>query len=311
MSAKKWLTILTLVTTILAVIFAVGFNHHQIKMGYDVALATFGSALLGFIMSLTEYFVERKKSMERFWQEAVSVLVKLRKVRPVDFSEPQDIILDCFSEEQSNDRILAWGKNVSSEMGLEEKHEARDNFIDWLETNELMCFTETDDCDSILKEIYEERLKGLKRQFEKSFSLFTEIASVNLSSLDNAYGYLDFLFSNKTLRADAYNKIYLPMREIRNRILAETYHFQLYAEGSGNFSVCARKLLDLESLIFEKRTNSHEGFTYECIYQTAFDNIDDALEDFRVKIYRKAKKETQEKVPVSGQLLFFDETSKQ
>ena len=68
MAAKKWVTIVTFVCTIEVIIFIVIFKLYCLEnnIGCDIALAVFGSALLGFVMSLVEYFSERKNAMEQF-----------------------------------------------------------------------------------------------------------------------------------------------------------------------------------------------------------------------------------------------------
>lgn len=68
MNAKKWVTIVTLICTIIAVVLMTVFKccFSDGNIGYDIALAIFGSALLGLIMSLVEYFSERKKPWNNF-----------------------------------------------------------------------------------------------------------------------------------------------------------------------------------------------------------------------------------------------------
>lgn len=68
------------------------------NIGYDIALAIFGSALLGLIMSLVEYFSERKKAMEQFWIEAKRVLAQFRKAKYIYFDEPEEIVIGCINE---------------------------------------------------------------------------------------------------------------------------------------------------------------------------------------------------------------------
>ena len=58
MTAKKWVTIVTFICSLVAIILMSGFKYccAEGNIGYDITLAIFGSALLGFIMSLIEYF---------------------------------------------------------------------------------------------------------------------------------------------------------------------------------------------------------------------------------------------------------------
>lgn len=100
MNAKKWVTIVTLICTIIAVVLMTVFKccFSDGNIGYDIALAIFGSALLGLIMSLVEYFSERKKAMEQFWIEAKRVLAQFRKAKYIYFDEPEEIVIGCINE---------------------------------------------------------------------------------------------------------------------------------------------------------------------------------------------------------------------
>ena len=66
MKAKKWLTIITLCVSIFSLSVACIIGKDSNCISYDVSMALLGSAVLGFIMSLTEYYVEKRKAMEEF-----------------------------------------------------------------------------------------------------------------------------------------------------------------------------------------------------------------------------------------------------
>lgn len=53
---------------------------------YDIPLAVFGSAVLGFIMSLIQYYSERRKCTERFYLSALTILDKLGSLLPYNSS---------------------------------------------------------------------------------------------------------------------------------------------------------------------------------------------------------------------------------
>ena len=70
MSAKKWVTIVTFFCTMLAVILLPIFKYLKYDMGYDISLAIFGSALLGFIMSLVNILQNEEKRWNSFgWKQ--------------------------------------------------------------------------------------------------------------------------------------------------------------------------------------------------------------------------------------------------
>lgn len=102
MRGKKNLTIITFLCTASALLCAILTAKETGSIVYDIALAIFGSSLLGFVMSLTEYFVERRSAMECFWQEARKVLSKFRKVKYIDIDAPVDLLHACFLEEWNN-----------------------------------------------------------------------------------------------------------------------------------------------------------------------------------------------------------------
>ena len=89
MKAKKWITIITFGVSIGSLICAtITACDEKYDLFYDVSMAIFGSALLGFIMSLIEYFVERRKTMEYFLTAAYKIYVQLRKIK---YSESRPI----------------------------------------------------------------------------------------------------------------------------------------------------------------------------------------------------------------------------
>ncbi|MDF2854643.1 MAG: hypothetical protein K0Q87_494 [Neobacillus sp.] len=309
MSAKKWLTIITAFCTLLGLVLAIVFDCGGISLGYDIALATFGSALLGFIMSLTEYFSERRKAMECFWKEARITLSELRKAKPIVIAEPEELLLSCFAEECNNKKVKQYGERIAASLGLTIKHEAMDAYIKWIETNEVMNFREDDDITKILDELYESRIKAARIHFESIIKSYIELSHISIFELDNAYGNLNFLFANKRIRLNAYNDIFDKMRKIKVDICNETFHFNLWKEGKGNFVVCAKKTIEVSDMLFETKKSKTGGLEHESIYQTLFDDIDDALEDFRIKTYWSNKKEQVERIPVMGRVISFDDES--
>ena len=77
--SKKWLTIITLVITALSLVLAFIIGKNSNCITYDISMAIFGGAALGFIMSLTEYYVERRKQWKNFGFRATKVLNELKR----------------------------------------------------------------------------------------------------------------------------------------------------------------------------------------------------------------------------------------
>ena len=311
MTAKKWVTIVTFICTIIAVVLMPVFKccFSDGNIGYDIALAVFGSALLGFIMSLVEYFSERKKAMEQFWIEAKRVLAQFRKAEYIYFDEPEDIVTGCIAENYYNKRAKELPPGVSGIFGPEESHEYQKKYIQWMKENEPMSFTENDDIGVILNQVCISRMENYEKNVNEVIDNYIELSKISLYELDSAYGNLNFIFSNKNIRLKAYNEIFNKIRTIKQKILEETYHFNLYKDNKGNFAVCMNKAIEVSKILFTEKKKSEDAYDYVSIYQKEFDDIEESLEVFRTKIYFKSKVEPVERIPVTGRMMNFKDSS--
>lgn len=304
MKAKKWVTFITAGISAISLICALVANCPCVNLllMYDIAMAIFGSALLGFIMSLIEYFAERRKAMEDFLRAAYKVYVQLRKIKLLNLDEPQELILDCISEEQHN---KIWGKcdgETAKELGLGAVHKKRDAYIDWMKENESMYFSENDDIESILIQTYNGRIEHYSNMFMKYMDMYIVASKIDLEDLSNAYGNLDFLFANRKIRLVAFESIYSNLQEYRNKIKSEVFHFNMIKDGKGSFGVCCQKVLDLNDFFFVTETNKNGDSEWTTVYQKKFDDVSDKIEEFRSKIYFKKEVQYEKKSPVFSQL---------
>ncbi len=303
MRAKKWLVIVTFGLSVVSLILFIFSRKGNVD---DIALAIFGGALLGCIMSLVEYFAERRNAMQAFWLESLDVLKKLRKIKPIDINVPYDIILPYIEEDINNKQCDMHEENISNALGLKITHEKRDGYIRWLLENNNFPFLKNSNKDEILVNMAEEDVSRAIGCFEEVIMCYSQIATLSLQKLDSAYGALEFIFSNRFIRQRAYDRIYYKFREIINQIKKEVFHFNLWDKGGGNFNFCIKKAVELDSLFFQKVNNSC-GVNSYCIYQKLFDDIDEELEYFRTKIYLRAKKQEINRLPVVSGITSLDE----
>lgn len=266
-------------------------------------MALLGSAFLGFIMSITEYYVERRKAMEEFWLQAFKVLKELRKVKYLEVDAPLDLIIAAFGDEYLNE----WNQIVAIlPEDKELRHEAKDNLISWYEVNIPLPFDENTDIDKELEQLYNFNMEGYKKSFIQCMDSYRVASSVELGLLDNAYGNLDFIFANRCVRKEAYDSILDKLRKIIFQFRTETYHFNLLAEGKGNLPVCAQKVSDLNQEYFLSKEEKTHGYANTLIYQNVFDDVDASLEKFRCKIYRVKYVEPKRR-PIFSKTKYFGE----
>ena len=272
-------------------------------MGYDICLAIFGSALFGFIISLVEYFTERRKAMEQFWREAKRVLEQFRKAKFIKFDEPEELVVSCIGENYENKLVRGCNTAAAQFLGKVESHENQNRYIQWMREHEVIPFSENYDTTKILDDIYVNRMESYEDLVKSVIENYIELSHISLYELDNAYGNLNFIFANKSIRFKVYNEIFNKIRTIRNQVIAETFHFNLWKEDKGNFVVCMHKAINVSKMLFSEKKINQRGFESVLIYQEQFDDIEESLEEFRTKIYFGAKKEPINRIPVSGRIV--------
>lgn len=300
MKAKKWLTIITLIITALSLVLAFIIGKNSNCITYDISMAIFGGAALGFIMSLTEYYVERRKAMKEFWLQATKVLNELKKIKYLDVDAPINLIVDAIHEDDSNAlkekfHLLSNDEKISVN--------AKENLISWYKENIPIPFDENTDDNKKLTHLYDSNMAGYKEVFLKCMDSYREASMVELGNLDNAYGNLDFIIANKCIRQKAYEQIYDKLRKIVYQFRNEVYHFNLLKDGNGNFPVCILKVSELNQKYFLSKEENLQGYTNVSIFQNVFDDIDASLEKFRCKIYRIEYVEPKA-IPVFGKTFF-------
>lgn len=300
MKAKKWLTIITLIITVLSLFLTIIIGKNSNCITYDVSMAIFGGAALGFIMSLTEYYVERRRAMEEFWLQATKVLNELKKIKYLDVDAPLKLIADAIREDNSN--------TLKKEINFSDNSEkisvsAKGKLVSWYKENMSYPFDENTDVNMVVNHLYDSKMADYKEVFLQCMDSYREVAMIELGNFDNAYGNLDFIIANRWIRKKAYNLIYGKLEKIVYQIQFEVYHFNLFKDGNGSFPACILKLSELNQEYFSIKEEKIQGCINVLIYQDVFDEITSALEKFRCKIYRIKYVEPPKK-PVSGKMIF-------
>lgn len=300
MKAKKWLTMISLVITVVSLFISINIGKNSNCVIYDISMAIFGGAILGFIMSLIEYYVERQRAMEEFWLQATKVLNELKKIKYLDVDAPINLIVDAIREEDTN---ILQGKFhfLSEEQKI--SISAKKNLISWYEKNGLVSFDEKNDINMELKKLYDLKMNNYKEIFLQCMNSYREASTVELGNLDNAYGNLDFIIANRYIRKKAYELIYDKLRKIVYQFQLEVYHFNLFKNGHGNFPVCILKVFELNQEYFLQKEEKFQDYINIFIFRNVFDDIEVSLEKFRCRTYR-IKYVEPKKIPVSGKMVF-------
>lgn len=304
MRQNKWLVYSTFATTIASLVAAICIGKSSNCIQYDISMAIFGSAFLGFIMSLIQYFAERRIGMEKFWSEACKALGQLKTIPYPDIDAPIDMVMRCFHEEERN----LSEKNMPKELKLRPKHNAKKELIAWLEENHKFGISNEDDKQSINKH-YKKLLREYYNSITKCVEICKTILQYDLGALDNAYSNLDFLFEKpsfcklgkQSFRESIYNQIYCAIKLYYEFLQSNNYKFQQLGKKHGSFSLCADVIVELRKLVFEVKILDNNSAPYKTgVYQRNFYNIDVELEKFRTKIYHESSRKSDYDPPESS-----------
>lgn len=251
---------------------------------YDIFMAIFGSALLGFIISFVEYFGERRNSMEWFYQEASIALNELRKLHPFTEDDAAALIFAYFREEEGN----AMPRLIDEAP----RHEAKDALKTWLKENDDLSFIPEGEQDSYLEQKLEGFLQDVRKNAKQLIDGCEAIAKIDLRSLDNAYGSLSFIWHDHQIREElAYKRIYDAIRKYRDLALEEMPHFKMLKDGDGFFGVCFKKAVAISAQFYDVREKTVGKEHSKAWFQTGFDQIENALDEFRCEIYHDRQPE--------------------
>lgn len=297
MRSKKWLVIITGIISIVTVVCAYWFcdvvDNEFLK---NFFFAIMGSALLGVIMSLTEYYVARKQALENYYLTAYDILKEIMKVEYFFADEPMDLIESYFHEEQDNRHMRVIGK--------ESEDTAKSNLLNCM----LAKWKKTDDIpEDIFLEYAEQKfatqVTDYQRNMITAMESYVEVSQVDIRPLENAYGELDFFFANRTLRKDIYEGIHTALRNYKHETAQKAYHFNLHlSKKSDNFAVLIGMVDELQKMYFSVDDQSDGNYSVITIRRSFADSIDDKIEKLRCKIY-KQKYHNTEHFPVAEYLI--------
>lgn len=194
MKAKKWLFIITMIISFVSVVCAYWFcNVMRDDFFMNCSFAIMGSAILGGIMSLTEYFVTRKQCLEQYYLAAYTILKQIEKAKYFFADEPIELVEQYFLEKQYNESRSVFGMDISTT--------AKDSLLTymtdrWKQTVDIP----EPEFTAYAKDQFNNRMTQYFEDACETMKSYVKIAEIDLSPLENTYGDLDFLFTNNSMR---------------------------------------------------------------------------------------------------------------
>ena len=282
MRANKYAIIWTAAITALSLVVCL-FQYSNHKLIYELSLACFGSALLGIVVAITAYMAERRDAMEQFAEEVRKAIAVIKHIPVIEIS---DLVYGAIEEENN------WLENTT------EKRDELKNYIEaYLPIDEN---TTDKQVSEWIDNRYRSMLEEARRELKRAAAAYIEVGEMDLSGLHSAYGRLDFLFGNETIRKPAYYNLYDRIRNFRLECLDLCRALKPYLSGGGNEIVCLKKMTSLQNKVFAERDGLH--------YAKLKDDLVHDLETFRGQTYN-IEPEYEEPYPISFYIDFRDPKS--
>lgn len=284
MRAKKYLVITTAIISIIALLTALIFEYCFNRMGFwvNLSFAIFGSSSLGFIMSLVEYLVERRKSLETYYLATFDLIKVFATVKYFMIREPKELLTAYFNESD-----LIPPKIYSFE---EQKRPAKEALFAYMLENwkSTIDIPEPEFSDFARKK-FKEEMEWYKNSLIETIDSYLLISEGGKQNLENAYGNLNFLFGNKHLRNEIYGKIHLPIQEYMHDILKMGFHFRTFKESeNGNIAVMIDFIDQLQNKYFQTIFKVDDHYKTTIVYRKLIDKLSDNAEWLRCKTYHKS-----------------------
>lgn len=292
MKAKKWLIIITGAISFLSIMCAFWFDYIKNQFFMNFSFAIMGSAILGGIMSLTEYFVTKKQALEQYYLASYDILKRIEKVKYFFADEPIDLIIEFFHEKRNIETEKMLGMDISTTA----REKLFSYMIDkWKKTIDIP----EPEFSSYAKERFDDQMQNYIKDATEVMESYVRVSKIDLRPLDNAYGELDFLFANQSLKNKIFKQIHQRLWDYKCAVAEQSFHFNLFLTGGDNLAVMLRKIEELQKMYFTKDVKSIRCFDNIIIHAQFAESMDESIEELRCKIYGQ-KYEKPDHVPVAA-----------
>ena len=255
------------------------------QFGIVVTSGLFTSALVTLLISASEYRNERVEALENIYLAAEDLEREFLKIKYFLPDEPKELVQNVLGELDNNESNMRFNKHLAESVAqLEDQKKADDAYsrnclkLDcdaqkafrdyvWEKTDERtkVIFTEPFQIKEYLDKECRKKIDKYSEQLEETMRSFLRFQEVRTNVLTAAYGKLDFIFVNKSIRCRIYEKLYHKLMEEVKLIKEKDYHFGLYFDGKGGNKVvqCSFVWELQESLISEDENCYYRQFDFD------------------------------------------------
>lgn len=270
-----------IIVSILLIGVSIFFYGNSSSIIFNIGIGVLGSGVVSFVMTFSEYFVEKRSAQEQYYNASLKIIKILHKIVYAPIGEEAKLIA-AYNHERQGDK---WRQ----ELGVELELGHFQNLCDYYNKSPFCDFGEFVIGEEKTQVFVDVRLESIKNNIEDAMKSYIAIDSVSLEDMENAYGNLFFISDlvrrkNDKLRNKIYLSIHNKIREMCRYITQENYHFNIYfTEKNGNMPAIVDKIESCNEQLFLVEVisdNQHIVWAKWC------DDLFESIEKFRCEIYK-------------------------
>ena len=213
----------------------------------------FTSAAVTLLISISEYKNERVEALEGMYFAAMELEREFIQIKYFLPEEPKELVQNVLGELDNNEFESRYNENLATSVlnfedqqkaddvyekyHMELKHDAQKAFRNYVwehtDEREKAAMAETFQKEDYLNRTCAEKIEKYDKQLRETMKSFLRFQEVRTSAITAAYGKMDFIFANKSIRTNIYEKLYHKLFDMINLIKKVNFHFDLFFEGKG------------------------------------------------------------------------------
>lgn len=221
--------------------------------GKTISSGLFTSAFVTFLIARGDYLYERQKSLINMYLESEELQRSFSRIKYIFPDEPKKLIRDLLSEIDSNESSKKTNqyfqeqfKNIGDTQKAKEmyetycspiSHKAEMKFKEylWEHTEDSLkeLFTNPEDKKEYLDKECKNKTEKYIQELNDVMESYITFKEVRTKGITAAYGDLDFIFANKSIRKHIFEKLYEKQIKQVDKIKNRIYYFESYFAGDG------------------------------------------------------------------------------
>lgn len=241
-----------------------------------ISSGLFTSAFVVLLVSIKEYWYERKKALEKLYFAAYDILHTFMGIYPFITDEPIKIVAECLGEidnnkfnEETNKQLKERIPDIESESLIPYDNFAKKKYKMYLlsnmATNEILKYRTLNQLDEYLEKQYDYNMNRYIMYLEKSIDSYLRFDSIDCKEMTIAINEIDFLFANKTIRKRVFDDLYLYVFQMVFRVKNHMNDFKSYTTGRTDCKKLLCKTLEnlQTELLDEEKNQIYRSFCFK------------------------------------------------